>query len=50
MTLNLIVVGRAEQVHQGAEEASLDDGRLVCGVNGNVSYACDGGEDKGEVG
>lgn len=49
MALDLVVLGRTEKVDQGTEEAGFDNGRFVRGVNGNVSYTCNGGEDKREV-
>lgn len=49
VTLDLLLIVR-EQVHERFEEAALDDGRLVGGMNRDVANAGGGGEDEGEEG
>lgn len=50
VTLNLIILCRAKEIDKGSEETGFDDGRLVRGVDGDVSYTRNGGENKWEVG
>ena len=49
MALNLIIFGGTKKIDQRTEESRFDDRRLVRRVNGNISYTCDGREDKWEV-
>lgn len=50
MTLDLLVLVKAEEFNQGLEEARVDNGRLVGRVDRDVAYAGRRGEDEGEVG
>ena len=50
MTLNFLIVGATEKMYQGLEEASIDDGRFVHGVDGDVADTGDSGEDERKEG
>jgi hypothetical protein len=50
VTLDLVIVCRAEKVDERSEKASFNNGGFVGGVDGDVSYACNGRQDKWEVG
>ena len=49
VALDLLVVCRAQQVHQRDQEACFDDWRLVRGVDGDVADAGDRRQDQGQV-
>lgn len=48
--MDLLVVGGAKKVHQGFEEASIDDRRFIKRMDRDVADTCDSGEDEREVG
>jgi hypothetical protein len=50
MALHLLVLLEREQVDKRHEEAAVDDGRFVGGVDRDVADAGGGWEDEGEVG
>jgi hypothetical protein len=50
VTLDFLVVGASKKMYQRLEETSIDDGRLVHGVNGDVADTGDSGEDERKEG
>lgn len=50
MTLDLLVVLEGKQVDERLQEARLNDGRLVLGVDGDVADAGGRGKDERKVG